>query len=73
MPLRVLTTFIDTADLANGGTKLRGTGSGDAGGVLDRRNEVPQGDAFEMVCLALREKARAMDYLEAKVGPGFWT
>ncbi len=64
-----------TADVAGAAgavgaaAQLRG---GD-GGVGDRRGEVPQGDAFEMVCLALREKARAMDYLEAKVGPGFWT
>jgi hypothetical protein len=32
----------------------------------------PRGDAFEMVLLALREKARAAKWVSSKVGSGFW-
>ncbi len=44
-------------------------GVGDVeGGVV----EDLQGDAFENIVLALREKAKAMRFVSAKHGPGFW-
>jgi hypothetical protein len=36
------------------------------------QKEALANDAFEMIILALREKARAMRYVSAKHGPGFW-
>ena len=41
--------------------------------LIDRRSVSPRGDAFEMVLLALREKARAAKWVRSTVGSGFWT
>ena len=46
-----------------------------AGSTGQRRSATavpPRGDAFEMVLLALREKARAAKWVRSNVGSGFW-
>ena len=43
-------------------------------GVLYHEHGVPlRGDAFEMVVLALREKARAADWIKSKLSSRFWS
>ena len=50
-------------------------GSGGRNSARDEKENIReelQGDAFEMILRALREKARAMRYISSRHGPGHW-
>jgi hypothetical protein len=51
--------------------KGRGTNLRKRNLKIQRRKSL-NGDAFEMIIHALKEKSRAMKYVSSKHGPGFW-